>query len=444
VLLRPVGRRVYGTGERFQDIPGVAHVAACHFLDGDQVAPVWWQIEWRGRNTSPSNTTSSVLVVSFVPMQPLYRTKATSLHASGPGTAAGSLVITPRSSAQNTLLRHVQRHDGPFRRLGDDMAVRLPRIHWATEQVDKEHRWLPTLAPLLPPRRLPHPPGAAGPLRRLPPHRQQYHHLPPRLSGRAPRLQPEMPQRYLSDPTYVLPTVFLAEGELLALLLARQYAGTALEPPVQTALRKIGRSLPEAVQVVLQDVADTFTFAGGTGVGVPLSLVLDLVRAARERLVVRILSHTASRDETGEREIEPHFLRDVRSDLHAPELIGGLQVNHGIGSTWAPLAWSRRAALEPGQASVRIPEPLQWHAHLVHQGEIEAAELAVLIALVPVVQHAARRERATQAAQGDHRELGVVGRGAGEHVGEPEQAGVVQHRALAFRHRLIVVESRQR
>jgi aminoglycoside phosphotransferase (APT) family kinase protein len=34
--------------------------------------------------------------------------------------------------------------------LGDDMAVRLPRIHWATGQVDKEQRWLPRLAPLLP------------------------------------------------------------------------------------------------------------------------------------------------------------------------------------------------------------------------------------------------------------------------------------------------------
>ena len=28
-------------------------------------------------------------------------------------------------------------------RLGDDMIVRLPRIHWATGQVDKEHEWLP-------------------------------------------------------------------------------------------------------------------------------------------------------------------------------------------------------------------------------------------------------------------------------------------------------------
>ncbi len=28
--------------------------------------------------------------------------------------------------------------DNAIHRLGDDMAVRLPRIHWATGQVDKE------------------------------------------------------------------------------------------------------------------------------------------------------------------------------------------------------------------------------------------------------------------------------------------------------------------
>ena len=40
--------------------------------------------------------------------------------------------------------------DNAIYRLGDEMAVRLPRIHWATGQVDKEQRWLPRLAPLLP------------------------------------------------------------------------------------------------------------------------------------------------------------------------------------------------------------------------------------------------------------------------------------------------------
>jgi aminoglycoside phosphotransferase (APT) family kinase protein len=40
--------------------------------------------------------------------------------------------------------------DNAMYRLGEDMAVRLPRIHWAVERVEKEQRWLPQLAPLLP------------------------------------------------------------------------------------------------------------------------------------------------------------------------------------------------------------------------------------------------------------------------------------------------------
>lgn len=40
--------------------------------------------------------------------------------------------------------------DNAIYRVGDDLAVRLPRISWATGQVEREHRWLPTLAPHLP------------------------------------------------------------------------------------------------------------------------------------------------------------------------------------------------------------------------------------------------------------------------------------------------------
>ena len=40
--------------------------------------------------------------------------------------------------------------DNALYRLGNDMVVRLPRIHWAVGQVEKEHEWLPKLAPHLP------------------------------------------------------------------------------------------------------------------------------------------------------------------------------------------------------------------------------------------------------------------------------------------------------
>jgi aminoglycoside phosphotransferase (APT) family kinase protein len=45
---------------------------------------------------------------------------------------------------------HSSGTDNALYRLGDDMLVRLPRIHWATGQVSKEHEWLPRLAPSLP------------------------------------------------------------------------------------------------------------------------------------------------------------------------------------------------------------------------------------------------------------------------------------------------------
>lgn len=40
--------------------------------------------------------------------------------------------------------------DNVIYRLGDTLSVRLPRIHWAIDQIDKEHEWLPKLAPHLP------------------------------------------------------------------------------------------------------------------------------------------------------------------------------------------------------------------------------------------------------------------------------------------------------
>jgi aminoglycoside phosphotransferase (APT) family kinase protein len=40
--------------------------------------------------------------------------------------------------------------DNALYRLGDELAVRLPRIHWALDTVAKEQRWIPVLAPLLP------------------------------------------------------------------------------------------------------------------------------------------------------------------------------------------------------------------------------------------------------------------------------------------------------
>lgn len=48
-----------------------------------------------------------------------------------------------------TPVRHAGTDNAIFR-LGDDLAVRLPRVAWAAGQAEKEHQWLPRLAPHLP------------------------------------------------------------------------------------------------------------------------------------------------------------------------------------------------------------------------------------------------------------------------------------------------------
>ena len=40
--------------------------------------------------------------------------------------------------------------DNAIFRLGEEMVIRLPRIHWAAEQPESENQWLPLLAPHLP------------------------------------------------------------------------------------------------------------------------------------------------------------------------------------------------------------------------------------------------------------------------------------------------------
>jgi aminoglycoside phosphotransferase (APT) family kinase protein len=67
--------------------------------------------------------------------------------------------------------------DNAIYRLGGDMAVRLPRIHWATGQVNKEQQWLPRLAPHLP-LAIPIPLGLGVPAEGYPWHWSVYRWLP--------------------------------------------------------------------------------------------------------------------------------------------------------------------------------------------------------------------------------------------------------------------------
>ncbi len=79
---------------------------------------------------------------------------------------------------------------------------------------------------------------------------------------------------------------------------------------------------------------------------------------------------------------------------------------------------------------------IQLHTHAVHEGKIKAAEFAVVVAFVDVVEDAASFEGAAEAASENDRDFAGVMFAAGPHVGNEHQAGVIENSSFTFRHRI--------
>lgn len=103
--------------------------------------------------------------------------------------------------------------DNALYRLGDDMVVRLPRLASTTEQVHKEHQWLPRLAPCLP-LAIPIPLAKGTPEAGYPWHWSIYRWLPGE----------NMPSERLTDPCQAATT-------LAQFLTALQHLDTTGGPP---------------------------------------------------------------------------------------------------------------------------------------------------------------------------------------------------------------------
>ncbi len=125
---------------------------------------------------------------------------------------------------------------------------------------------------------------------------------------------------YYLDATWVLPNMFATEGELLAFFLsvdvARRYLGTAFEPPLRSAVGKLAASLGEHIQVSLDQLRETYTFAAPEAPSVNPELLADLQRAIQTQHPVAMHYYTASRDEWNERTVDPHHLYNMRGDWY--------------------------------------------------------------------------------------------------------------------------------
>lgn len=132
---------------------------------------------------------------------------------------------------------------------------------------------------------------------------------------------------YYTEQIASFPTIQISEGELFSLLVARKavstYQGTTFEEPLKNAFRKLADSMPESINIHLDDWDRSITFHSPTVPIVNLEHFNQLAQAAIHKEQLLISYKKPNQKTATERLIDP------------------IQLVH-VGNEWYLLAWCHR------------------------------------------------------------------------------------------------------
>ena len=121
-----------------------------------------------------------------------------------------------------------------------------------------------------------------------------------------------------SEPSWVLPSQFLREGELLAFFLsveiARSQGNAGLQTQLSNAASKIAHSLGDIISVDLNALRDSTSYSLSPAASVDAGLHAHLCRAIAGRRKLRMSYFTASSGRQSERVIHPYHLYMARGE----------------------------------------------------------------------------------------------------------------------------------
>lgn len=125
---------------------------------------------------------------------------------------------------------------------------------------------------------------------------------------------------HYTEPNWMLPSVLITRGELLAFLLAIEAAqrqlGPALKNELVMAIEKIGRGLSSKVAVDLEALRCHFTFASLPAARTEPSTLLTLHEAVDRQSIVEMQYFSAYRNHNSRRQVEPHHLYNCGGDWY--------------------------------------------------------------------------------------------------------------------------------
>src|SRR5271157_2062167 len=117
---------------------------------------------------------------------------------------------------------------------------------------------------------------------------------------------------HYTDPAYRFPYFEATEGELVALLISAQvmdqYRGTPFEQDLRKALAKISKSLPDTIEVPLDELTSCLSVLPRVQTTYDPEIFRVLVTAVRHSRQLSMVYWTASRGETQRRTLDPYDL----------------------------------------------------------------------------------------------------------------------------------------
>ena len=125
---------------------------------------------------------------------------------------------------------------------------------------------------------------------------------------------------FYTQVNWMLPSVLITRGELIAFLLAIESAqrqlGPAIESELTAAIEKIGRGLSGTIAIDLEALRRHFTFASLPAARAEPSTLLALHEAIEGQNIVAMEYFSAHRGQSSRRKIEPHHLHNSSGDWY--------------------------------------------------------------------------------------------------------------------------------
>jgi predicted DNA-binding transcriptional regulator YafY len=128
---------------------------------------------------------------------------------------------------------------------------------------------------------------------------------------------------YYEDATWMLPSVFLSEGELLAVLLAsralEQYRGTPVAKQVSQVFDKLAGLLPDKVTLKPELLYSRFTFKGVSAKPVDADIWATVVNGLLSQRSIRLRYRTfeaGSADKNKESRVNPYHIANLQGEWY--------------------------------------------------------------------------------------------------------------------------------